>query len=150
MPLVARHTSEPLNGSEPPAELLPAVGDSAPARPPAPARALADEALRLQRRLVTAPPLPGAWARAGFAREVTLVRTHLALIRSRAALTASYSREAFHAVADPTDVPGAVRVAYAIRWLEIGEGCPWPAWPMDAPEPGPSSSPGPTRVAVPA
>ena len=64
-------------------------------------------------------------------REVALVRAHLAPIRSRAGLAASFSREAFHAV--PADeigeAPGAVRVAYALRWLELGSGRAWPSWP---------------------
>ena len=64
-------------------------------------------------------------------REVGLVRAHLAPIRSRAGLAASFSREAFHAV--PADeggeATGAVRVAYALRWLELRSGHAWPSWP---------------------
>ena len=59
------------------------------------------------------------------------MRAHLAPIRSRAGLAASFSREAFHAV--PADkigeAPGAVRVAYALRWLELGSGRTWTSWP---------------------
>ena len=67
-----------------------------------------------------------------FAREVDLVRLHLAPIRSRLGLAASFGREAFHAdiAADgPND--GPVTAAYAIRWLELGDGIgrgPWAAW----------------------
>ena len=60
-------------------------------------------------------------------REVALIRAHLAPIRSRAGLAASFSREAFHTV--PADEigesPGAVRVAYALRWLELSSGRTW-------------------------
>ena len=138
MPLVARRTSDQSNGSEPSVELLPSDGLSAPARPPAPARALAAEALRLHRRFARGTPLPEPWTRAGFGREVALVRTHLALVRSRAVLAASYGREAFHIVVDRDDIPGAVRVAYAIRWLELGDGRRRPAWPAD-PRPQPAA-----------
>ena len=64
-------------------------------------------------------------------REVGLVRAHLAPIRSRAGLAASFSREAFHAVpADEVgEATGAVRVAYALRWLELRSGHAWPSWP---------------------
>ena len=120
MPLVARRTSEPPNGSKPSAELLPSDGVSAPARPPAPARALAAEAFRFRRRMASRAPLPEAWSGEDFLREVSLVRAHLSVARTRAVLAASYGREAFHATPQRDDVPGPVRVAYALRWLELG------------------------------
>jgi hypothetical protein len=60
-----------------------------------------------------------------------LVRAHLAPLRSRKALAASYGREAFHVVLDDTarDDLGAVRLAYAIRWLELGTGDVSRIWP---------------------
>jgi len=73
-----------------------------------------------------------SWTQAAFAREVGLVRAHLAPIRSRAALAASFSREAFHTTPPGhagDERAGAVRIAYAIRWLELDEGrlrAPWP------------------------
>src|SRR5919197_4159659 len=59
-----------------------------------------------------------------FAREVELVRAHLGPIRTRAALAASFGREAFHVRASDrvTGRMSAVRVAYALRWLEIEDG----------------------------
>lgn len=128
MPLVARRTSEPSNGSEPSAELLPSDGVSDRARPPAPARALAAEALRLRRRLATGAPLPAAWSSDSFLCEVALVRAHLSAARTRAVLAASYGQEAFHTALQRDDVPGPVRVAYAMRWLELDPsvaGEPW-------------------------
>ena len=59
------------------------------------------------------------------------MRVHLAPLRSRKALAASYGREAFHLVLDETakDDPGAVRLAYALRWLELGTGEVSRFWP---------------------
>ncbi len=67
-----------------------------------------------------------------FAREVDLVRLHLAPIRSRLGLAASFGREAFHTDVGSAGVAdGPVTAAYAIRWLELGDGIargPWAAW----------------------
>jgi hypothetical protein len=98
-------------------------------------RTLAAEALSLRRRLGDHAFLPVAWSEPAFVREVGLVRAHLAPIRSRAGLAASFSREAFQVARadDAHDPPGAVRVAYALRWLELGNGRSRPAWPPDPP-----------------
>lgn len=88
-----------------------------------PARRLARLALRVlhvRRDLAGPPP---AWDRPGFRREVELVRTHLRPLRTRAALAASFGREAFALAGeevDPAALPGPVGVAYALRWLELG------------------------------
>ncbi|HET7703438.1 MAG TPA: hypothetical protein VFK35_08565 [Candidatus Limnocylindrales bacterium] len=95
----------------------------------------------------TAEPidLPRRWRGFAFAREVDRTRSQLAPIRSRRALLTSFAREASIvvsapsatvAVPDTTDgspppagpPPGPVRVAYAIRWLELGDGRPRPSW----------------------
>jgi hypothetical protein len=114
-----RRTSEPPIGPLPSRFRLPADG------------ALAAEARRLIRRFADPHLVPPAWSEAAFIREVGLVRTHLAPIRSRGGLAASFSREAFHATPGEgrDDVPGAVRVAYALRWLELGSRRSVPAWP---------------------
>jgi hypothetical protein len=63
---------------------------------------------------------------------VDLVRAHLRPIGSRTLLSASFGREAFHGQAAPgSDVAlggSAVRVAYALRWLELGDGTTRPPW----------------------
>lgn len=102
--------------------LLPAGDALAPAPALTPARALALDALRLIRRLGDADRRPERWSTAAFSREVDLVRRHLAPLRTRAALAGSYGREAFHRAPDriEDDDPGPVRVAYAVRWLELG------------------------------
>jgi hypothetical protein len=133
MPVAVRRTSDPSIGTSPSAVLLPTDGARVPVQPPAPGGTLAAEALRLRRRLADPAALPAAWSERAFVREVALVRAHLAPIRSRAGLAASFSREAFHAV--PADeigeAPGAVRVAYALRWLELGSGRTWASWPPE-------------------
>ena len=114
-----RRTSEPPIGLPPSRSLLPADG------------VLTAEARRLIRRFADPKLVPPAWSEAAFIREVGLVRTHLAPIRSRGGLAASFAREAFHSAPGEgrEDVPGAVRVAYALRWLELGSRRSVPAWP---------------------
>jgi len=114
-------------------DLLPAGGLRAPAPVPAPARALALDALRLLRRLRDPARRSDRWAQPSFRREIELVRAHLAPLRTRKALAASYGREAFHLSMDAgRDDPGAVRLAYALRWLELGAGDAGPVWPPTA------------------
>jgi hypothetical protein len=101
--------------------LLPSGGTPAPGPVPAPTRALALDALRLLRCLRDPARVPARWAEPAFGREVDLVRAHLAPVRSRAVLAASFEREAFHVVMDRHSLDsGPVRVAYALRWLELG------------------------------
>jgi len=60
------------------------------------------------------------------------VRSHLRPIRTAAALAASFGREAFHGRAAPGSPrvlgDSAVRVAYAVRWLELSENGIRPPW----------------------
>ena len=129
---VKRHGGAPIGAtSRPSGDLLPSGGSLAPAPVPAPARALALDALRLLRRLRDPARRPDRWSDPSFGREIELVRIHLAPLRSRKALAASYGREAFHITLDETarDDPGAVRLAYALRWLELGDGVTGPSWP---------------------
>jgi hypothetical protein len=87
------------------------------------------------------PQEVGAWNDRddALAREVAIVRAHLAPLASRTALAGSYGREAFHRArpathgeldqrADHLRVT-ATRIAYAIRWLELGDGIERPRWP---------------------
>jgi hypothetical protein len=145
MPIVARRSSEPPAGrSSPSAVLLPTDGAPAAVQPPASWGSLAAEALGLLRRARDPHRFPATWSDPAFVREVALVRAHLGPIRSRAGLAASYGREAFHSLASMPPVedadadagPGAVRVAYAIRWLELGDGSARPAWPAAPLRPG--------------
>ena len=129
---VPRPGDESNVGNHPPLEvLLPSGGAPAPAPAPAPHRALALDALHLRRGLRDAHRRPAGWGDAAFAREVELVRCHLAPLRNRRGLTASFGREAFQALeldhARPTRL-GPTRVAYAIRWLELGNGATLPTW----------------------
>jgi hypothetical protein len=99
---------------------------------PAPARALTLDALLLIRLLRDPARRPARWQQPAFGAEVELIRRHLAPVRSRQTLAASYGREAFHlAPARPERAdPSAVRLAYALRWLELRDGAtgsPWTA-----------------------
>ena len=128
--LVPRSGDASTIGHPPPLEdLLSSSGSLASAPAPVPDRALALDALRLRRALAASEGRPAPWFEPRFAREVELVRAHLAPLRSRRSLTASFSREAFQgldtAVAPPI---GPVRAAYAIRWLELGGSARLPAW----------------------
>lgn len=99
----------------------------------APSRALALEALRLLRRLRRTANPPADWSAPAFAQEIESIRRQLAPVGSRATLAASYAREAFHVrpearVVLDADEVSPVRLAYALRWLELGDGATGPAW----------------------
>ena len=106
------------------------VGNDLPA--PDPRHELARLALDLVVRTAEPVELPARWSTYAFGREVERTRGQLVPIRSRAALIASFSREASISAmreTTPTGQPaGPVRVAYAIRWLELGDRRSRPAW----------------------
>ena len=92
--------------------------------PPSPARELARRALGVLRRARLAGP-PERWLQPSFSREVDLVRLHLAPVRTRVGLASSFGREAFNLAANDAGMVvsiGPVHVAYALRWLELGDG----------------------------
>ena len=95
---------------------------------------LARIALDVVVRAVDPISLPRRWSTVAFAREVAAVRAQLAPIRSRPSLAESFGREAAVAATlipptiDPGVPPGPVRVAYAIRWLELGDDRLRPSW----------------------
>jgi hypothetical protein len=97
-----------------------------------PHQALALDAVRLSRLLAIRSRHPARWQAPSFRREIDLVRAHLSPIRTRASLAASFGREAFHgrppAGSARALAESAVRVAYAIRWLELGDGIDRPSW----------------------
>lgn len=144
MPIVARQpgldpTAGPrtgddaaTGGSVPPEDLLPSGGPLAPAPALAPHRALALDALHVLRTLRDRPRDADSWGEPAFAWEVDLVRGHLAPIRDRRGLAASYGREAFRTrpVGGSADPPTLrpTSVAYAVRWLELGDGQIRPGW----------------------
>ena len=103
-----------------------------------PQRELPRDALLLLRNLRDRPRDAGPWGEPAFAREVDRIRAQLAPIRDRRGLGASWGREAFRVhgqdprdASDALDVrarPRASRAAYAVRWLELGDGIRRPAW----------------------
>lgn len=119
----------------PPEALLPPGGLLAPAPSPAsgraiaPDRALALDAHRVVRGLRDASSRPDRWAEASFAFETDRIRLHLRPLRSRRMLAASFGREAFHVACPSSDPVSPIRVAYALRWLELGDGAPRGTWP---------------------
>ena len=132
---IQRRGDGPVGSITPPSRvLLPEHGDPPPAPVLAPARALALDALRLLRRLRDPARRSDSWELPSFRREIELVRAHLAPLRTRKALAASYGREAFHLSMDDAgrDDPAAVRLAYALRWLELGDGDASAIWPTTA------------------
>lgn len=132
-----------------------------PRTPPhtTPTPALAIEALAILRQARRPDAHPDRWTAHPFVREVELIRLHLRPIRSRVVLAASFGREAFHGVpvlafessqergARRSQGAGPVQVAYALRWLELGDGSDRPAWPvwLASPDPIPGRSPATTR-----
>jgi hypothetical protein len=114
----------PLGSSLPSPEVLLPTGDRLPRTPvSAPARALALDARRLLRRHADAAQRPPTWSDPWFEGQVAAVRRHLAPLRSRQALASSFARESFHhdrGRADTPDATDPVRLAYAIRWQELG------------------------------
>ena len=97
-------------------------------------RELARIALDVVVRALDPATVPPRWSNRAFAIEVAAVRAQLAPIRSRRSLAESFGREAaVAATATPTSTdsatpPGPVRVAYAIRWLELGDERLRPTW----------------------
>jgi hypothetical protein len=97
---------------------------------PAPARALALDALRVTRLLHDPSRRPERWEQPGFGAEVEQIRRHLAPVRTRQSLAASYGREAFHLALTRSDHadPSPTRLAYALRWLELRDSATGPSW----------------------
>jgi len=97
-------------------------------------RDLARIALDVVVRAIDPVTLPRRWSTPAFAREVAEVRAQLAPIQSRRSLAESFGREAAVAATTtpvtiaPPEPPGPVRVAYAIRWLELGDERMRPSW----------------------
>ena len=68
------------------------------------------------------------WAEAAFQRRVEVFRRQLAPVCSRAALAASYGREAGHRPVEGRAQTGGsvtpLQVAYALRWMELARPAP--------------------------
>ena len=115
-------------------------GSTAPDAPPTSGRAarlgelLPSDLAGIVRRLRDHPRDAGLWGEPAFAREVDRVRRQLAPIHSRRALASSFAREAFRTARASRFVIreaapiGPVQCAYAVRWLELGDGAPRPGW----------------------
>jgi hypothetical protein len=115
-----------LGGASSPGALLPSGDRTGLGTVQAPHRTLALDALMVTRTLRDHPRDADPWGEPAFAREVDLIRNQLMPIRSRRGLARSFEREAFQSpeFAGPREpaTMRAVRVAYALRWLELGDG----------------------------
>ena len=94
-------------------------------------RALALDALRLGRLLRDRSRWPAGWSQPAFGAEVERHRRRLSRIRTRDGLTTAYARDVFRAAPGPRhpSADGALRVAYALRWLELFDDATAPSWP---------------------
>jgi hypothetical protein len=88
---------------------------------------LALDALALLRRFRGEAAAEAAQSDPVFMHQLEVARSQLAPIRSRDGLAASFVREAFQAHPGRSE---PVRLAYAIRWLELGDGEARPIWPL--------------------
>jgi CRP/FNR family transcriptional regulator, cyclic AMP receptor protein len=117
--------------SLPPELLLRSSGSGGPrsrsVRESAAARLLARD-VRVLEAAVRDAALPPSWSSPGFVARVESARRQLAPLRSRQLLRASFAREALHQH-PAAEWPTAVRVAYAIRYIELRFGPGMPAWP---------------------
>lgn len=99
-------------------------------RPAAAARRILERDVATVLAVRRGAAVPGPFRHPRFAARVRATRLQLAPLVDSRLLAASFAREALHA-RRPIGRPGAVRVAYAVRWLEIADGVelpPWPAW----------------------
>ena len=81
-------------------------------------------------RCATRPGARTRWAQPAFAAEVELVRAPSRAGAQPQTLAASYGREAFHLCLSRAerDDPSPIRLAYALRWLELRDGATGPSW----------------------
>jgi hypothetical protein len=116
----------------PPGHLLrPGGGTLPPDAAAEPADILATDAALL---LTGDPRAAGfeRWHAEAFVAQVAAIRRHLAPIRVAGLLRSSFAREAFLGTGlgpVPAVAASPVRVAYAIRWIELEAGLDLPAWP---------------------
>ena len=89
-----------------------------PVLEPASHRVLVLDAQRVLRHLRDHPRDAGLWGEPAFAREVDRIRHHLAPIASQRLPLLSFFLS--HLV--------PARAAYAVRWLELGDGRSRPGW----------------------
>ena len=130
--VIAAPRARLLRFDRPASALGPATTSGIPGDVQPPGHELARLALDLVVRTAEPADMPARWVTVPFGREVDRTRGQLVPIRSRSALLASCGREASIGAtrgAVETGLPaGPVRVACAIRWLELGDGRTRPPW----------------------
>ena len=94
-------------------------------------RALVIDALRLGRLLRDPSRWPALWSHPAFGAEVERFRRHIAWLTTPEAVAAAYHadvRDIARPSADRAE-GSPIRVAYALRWLELQDGSTGPSWP---------------------
>jgi hypothetical protein len=94
-------------------------------------RALVIDALRLGRLLRDPSRWPAQWSQPTFGAEVERFRRHIAWLTTQEALAAAYDADVNRHLRPTADQAegSPIRVAYALRWLELQEGSTGPSWP---------------------
>ena len=94
-------------------------------------RALVIDALRLGRLLRDPARWPALWSQPAFGAEVERFRRHTAWLTTPEALVAAYDADVRGVTRPSADQAegSPIRVAYALRWLELQEGSTGPSWP---------------------
>lgn len=94
-------------------------------------RALAVDALRVGRLLGEPSLWPSRWTEPAFGAEVERCRRHVADLTTQDALATAYEHDVFERLTGGRGDADAspIRVAYALRWLELQEDSIGPAWP---------------------
>ena len=133
--LVAVESGSAIPGPLPPRQLLRRGGSVGPWPTPfetrEPSAILADDAGRIVLLLSGEGVIPSRWRTRHFQRQVDAVRCHLDPIDDPWVLAGSFGREAFHGRRlgpAPAAAISPVRVAYAIRWIELRLDLLLPAW----------------------
>src|SRR5262249_25145629 len=143
----SRGAAAAVPGPLPPEQLLRSGGSGGPALAdstsptwsgelgaPDPISVLVDDAARILLTMTGDLPVVAPWRSRRFAREVALVRRHLEPMCSPQVLASAFGRASFHVLArspragaTPSSA-GPVRVAYAIRWIELQLDLDLPPW----------------------
>ena len=95
-------------------------------------RALAVDALRVGRLLGEPSLWPSRWTEPAFGAEVERCRRHVADLTTQDALATAYEHDVFERLTGGRGDADAspIRVAYALRWLELRDGATGPSWQM--------------------
>jgi hypothetical protein len=94
-------------------------------------RTLMIDALRLGRMVRDPTHWPALWTQPAFGAEVERCRRHISTLTTQEALAAAYDADVYAATRRSPEHAerSPIRVAYALRWLELLDGATGPSWP---------------------